>query len=67
MDIWQPPVTCDIEYDVTMQDGVMLVSVSLVVGIGLEMNCGSFELIPVCVWPIKIMTEPRGIERLIDL
>jgi len=42
-------VTCDIEYDVTMQDGVMLDSVSLVVGIGLEMNCSSFELIPVCV------------------
>jgi len=49
MDIWQPPVKCDIEYDVTMQDGVMLDSVSLVVGIGLEMKCSSFDLIPMCV------------------
>ena len=49
MEIWQPSVTCDIVYDETMQDGVMLGSVGLIVGIGLELNWNSFELIPMCV------------------
>jgi len=43
-----------------MQNGVMLDSISLIMGIRLELNWNSFELIPMCLdnkkvtWPMII-------------
>lgn len=49
MELWLQSVTCIIGHGTTVQDGVMLASTSLIMGIRLELNGNSFELIPMCL------------------